>query len=119
MQWIFDSFKIKTQNDFKANKFPVLAATKAFGMGINKKNIRFTVHYGVPASMEALYQEAGRAGRDKQKADCYVLLSEENADSRLDELFGPDVSYEKIEKISKQVGRLGKDVFKQIFLYQK
>jgi Superfamily II DNA helicase len=59
----------------------LLSATKAFGMGINKKDVHFTVHYGIPSSMEALYQEGGRAGRDKEKlfrqngsAKCYVLL---------------------------------------------
>ena len=60
--------------------FSLLTATKAFGMGVNKGNIHYTIHYGIPGSMESLYQEAGRAGRDKQrfkdkKAQCYVLLS--------------------------------------------
>ena len=56
--------KTEAQNDFIANKTAVLVATKAFGMGIDKPNIRFTIHTCVPASIEAFYQEAGRAGRD-------------------------------------------------------
>ena len=51
-----------------------MIATKSFGMGINKKNIRFTVHYGMPASMEAFYQEAGRAGRDGQESPANYYL---------------------------------------------
>ncbi|WP_422449541.1 MULTISPECIES: RecQ family ATP-dependent DNA helicase [unclassified Endozoicomonas] len=73
----YEKQKRKVQDHFKRNETPLLIATKAFGMGVNKPNVRFTVHYGIPSSMESLYQEAGRAGRDKQAAECYVLLSEE------------------------------------------
>jgi len=68
----------KRQNakDFKENKSPILVATKAFGMGIDKPNIRWTLHMGIPSSMEAFYQEAGRAGRDKNLAFCNVIFSE-------------------------------------------
>ena len=62
----FDTYKREVQNDFKANKYRLLTATKAFGMGVNKGNIAYTVHCGIPGSMEALYQEAGRAGRNKR-----------------------------------------------------
>jgi len=61
--------------DFKANRFSILVATKAFGMGIDKPNIRFTVHYGMPQSPESFYQEAGRAGRDRKISHCYLILS--------------------------------------------
>jgi ATP-dependent DNA helicase RecQ len=57
------------------NEVPVLVATKAFGMGIDKPNIRYTIHYGMPGSLEAFYQEAGRAGRDRRTAQCIVLFS--------------------------------------------
>ncbi len=62
-----------TQDMFKDNKITLLVATKAFGMGIDKPNIRFTVHVTHPISIEGFYQEAGRAGRDRNKAVCYIL----------------------------------------------
>ena len=72
----FEKYKVKVQDEYKQNKFKLLTATKAFGMGINKKNISFTVHYGMPASMESLYQEAGRAGRDGKKAYAVLLTND-------------------------------------------
>ena len=62
--------------DFKENRLSLLVATKAFGMGIDKPNIRYTIHFGIPGSLEAFYQEAGRAGRDRKRAVCLVLFSE-------------------------------------------
>lgn len=114
----FEKYKIKVQDEYKQNKFNLLTATKAFGMGINKKNICFTVHYGMPASMESLYQEAGRAGRDKSEAKCYVLLTEENPETDVQTIFNPQSTYEEIQNLREQVGRNGQDVFRQIFLYQ-
>lgn len=114
----FEKYKIKVQEEYKQNRFALLTATKAFGMGINKKNIGFTVHYGMPASMESLYQEAGRAGRDKSSAKCYVLLTEEDPKTDVQVLFNPESTYEEIKLLSDQVGRHGQDVFRQIFLYQ-
>lgn len=114
----FDSYKQKVQNDFKLNKFKLLAATKAFGMGINKKNINFTIHYGMPASMESLYQEAGRAGRDKSDAKCYVLLTKEKPETDLQIIFNEESTYEEIQSLTEKVKWDGQDVFRQIFLYQ-
>ena len=114
----FEKYKVKVQDEYKQNKFNLLTATKAFGMGINKKNISFTVHYGMPASMESLYQEAGRAGRDKSEAKCYVLLSEENPETDVQTIFNPQSTYEEIQNLREQVGWNGQDVFRQIFLYQ-
>lgn len=58
---------------FKDNDLTILVATKAYGMGIDKPNIRYTVHLGVPGSIEAYYQEAGRAGRDRSRAHCVIV----------------------------------------------
>ena len=73
----YEQYKIEIQDKFKKDELSLMIATKSFGMGINKKNIRFTVHYGMPASMEAFYQEAGRAGRDGQESHCKLLFTEE------------------------------------------
>lgn len=70
-----DSERKNAQNYFVYDKADIIIATNAFGMGIDKSNVRFVIHYNLPRNIEAYYQEAGRAGRDGENSECYLLFS--------------------------------------------
>lgn len=122
----FKTHKQNIQCDFKNDKYSLLVATKAFGMGIDKQNIFYTIHYGLPSSIEALYQEAGRAGRwDKRKEEnkkkvgkCYVLHSPEIYDEEtIGRLYHKDTTFAEMRAINDKIKRDGRDVFAQVFLF--
>lgn len=115
----FDNYKKTVQKEFKNNEFSLLTATKAFGMGVNKGNIHYTFHYGIPGSMESLYQEAGRAGRDKTKfeskrAQCFVLLSKSNDDSVLSQIWDRETTLSKLNELQ---GQTRGDINTNLFLF--
>lgn len=93
------------QRAFMENAFPIMVATKSFGMGIDKPNVRFTIHANLPWSVEAFYQEAGRAGRARtgNDSDCFILyVPDEDAD-RMRKLFAPSTTIEEIHQLQPQI----------------
>lgn len=94
-----DSEREKMQNIFISKQADVVVATNAFGMGIDRSDVRFVVHFDIPGSVEAYYQEAGRAGRDGESAVCEMLFN--YADTRTQEFFieGANPTYATITAI--------------------
>jgi len=107
--------KRDNQKAFKDNKAQLMVATNAFGMGIDKPNIRYIIHYNIPTSLEAFYQEAGRAGRDKKPALCIVIFSGELL--RWKELNTGDLSVEELMKMMKIPYNQQDDIYRMLYLH--
>lgn len=91
------------QNQFMANKINCVVATIAFGMGIDKSNIRYVIHYDLPKSTENYSQEIGRAGRDGIKSDCIVLANHDNVNVLENFIFGDTPALSGIKEILRRV----------------
>jgi len=70
--------RAEIQDLFMSNQSKIICATNAFGMGVDKSDIRYVIHYQLPANLENYYQEVGRAGRDGDKSECFLLYCEED-----------------------------------------
>lgn len=91
--------KRNIQDEFVAGNIPVICATNAFGMGIDKKDIRLVIHADTPGSLENYLQEAGRAGRDMNPSDCILLYEQEDIESQFTLNASSRLSFKDIRKI--------------------
>jgi ATP-dependent DNA helicase RecQ len=122
---IYADCKTRVQRAFKAGHIPLLVATSAFGMGIDKPNIRYTIHFAMAKSVEAFAQEAGRAGRDDKKAVCAVLFTDNyevpsagTSSASLDCL-ELDLTTEEAQARSAAAGWDGDDAEMQMYLHTR
>ena len=108
-----DSLRMRAQDDFMSGRTQMIVATNAFGMGIDKPDIRFVVHYQMPGSIEAYYQEIGRAGRDGLPSTCVLLFN--YADKNTHDFF-IDGSYPDISVIKQVYDSLASTELRRIEL---
>jgi ATP-dependent DNA helicase RecQ len=101
--------KRNIQDDFLAGKIPVICATNAFGMGIDKKDIRLVIHADTPGSLENYLQEAGRAGRDLEPSDCILLYEQEDIENQFSLNAYSRLSFKDIRKILAILKKRGAD----------
>ena len=97
----------RAQRDFVTDRVPVVVATNAFGMGIDKSNVRYVIHHNMPGSIEAYYQEAGRAGRDGEPSRCTLLWNESDIVTRR-RLLDNDYENERLTPQEQEIVRMSK-----------
>ena len=103
-------------DSFMDNSIPLMVSTRAFGMGIDKPNIRYVFHYGMPGSIESYYQEIGRAGRDRNDAYCLLIWNEQDR-SRSDRLTITDGNLEDVRREHETIDWDDRDsITRQLFL---
>lgn len=110
--------KRRIQNEYKHNMFPLLVSTKAFGMGIDKPNIRYTIHFVIPHSLESFYQEAGRAGRDRQTSYCIIIFSDDNAENA-NQFLNPNLTADQIATIREPAWPDRGDIHRIMFFHRR
>lgn len=97
----------RAQRDFVTDRIPVVVATNAFGMGIDKSNVRYVIHHNMPDSIEAYYQEAGRAGRDGEPSRCTLLWNDGDIVTRR-RLLDTDYDNERMTPEEQEINRVNK-----------
>jgi len=101
-----DEKRVENQDLFMNNEIDVLVATNAFGLGIDKDDVRYVIHYNVPANIETYYQESGRAGRDGLPSDCLILYSAADINTQRHFITTSDISDSRKEKLTEKLQEL-------------
>lgn len=107
----------RNQDDFVYDRAAIMVATNAFGMGIDKSNVSFVIHYNMPKNMESYYQEAGRSGRDGRSADCILLYSAKDVRTNQFLINNSEPNPDLTEDEQEEVRRRDRERLKQMTFY--